>query len=254
MKRLIGLALFLSCAGLPAAAQGDLKGWRLDGKAPHIVLDRVEETPDGHVLHLRNAYSATVMVIVTFLTEPGPDRVLHIGAVLYDDGFAEGDAMIVTQETYHRVGTMLEQERIRAILDATDEMRLGDDRLADLKKQMGNIPRAPEETFAAVAGVTLPGLPLIDPKKAVDAGPRAGIGQLSGVGVAREKIFRYIAQLEQLPETAVPGSPRPMLPPEAGRTRSSYFSYLRRQYDERSARYQEWGASHPFSIFQEAQQ
>jgi hypothetical protein len=270
-----------------AAAQPDLRGWSVGGDAPHIVLDGVEETESGFVLKLRNAYSATAMEIAFASQEPGPDptestlswysdvrggiapgavyplrmtsaaaathpdRVLHIAAAMFEDGFAEGDAGIVRQATFDRVGTMLEHERIRTILDAVDGGHAGNAQLAEIRKRLGDLPRTVEAAFAAVGGIALPGLPVIDPEKAAAADARARAGLLAGVGAAREEIFRSIGQLERLPETSAPGDPPTMLPPEAGRTRSGYLSYLRRLYDERSAKYREWGAHHTFSIFGE---
>ncbi len=118
---------------------------------------------------------------------PG-SRILNIDAVVFDDGSGDGDQSAIDAIQYDRLGRMFETERIRSILEASSTD------FATVPAKIGGLPQSPDEAFASLAGVMLPGIALDQVRQ---SGSRSLASFFSGVRVTREFAARRMPEYER---------------------------------------------------------
>jgi hypothetical protein len=116
------------------------------------------------------------------------EHTLAINAVIFEDGTGDGVRGEIDAIRFTRLGSMLETERIRGLLDAA-----GTD-LATLPAKLGGLPQSPEAAFPGLEQVKLPGVTL-DRIRTADSASRVAF--LSGVRSAREEATRRLAEFQQ---------------------------------------------------------
>jgi hypothetical protein len=257
------ILLIAAVAGLFAAAQDPLRGWKVNAKTGALALVAVEESPREITFLFRNV-SGRMITGWAFsfgaddqrrrtdyrerfggATEglaPGEvdrlsigsqevseytERAVETSAVIFADGGSEGSPDLLSNMNYWRLGWMLETERVKRVLnaDGARKAQMDDANLAILIQKIGTLPESPAEAVASVQEERLPGVAVAEIRRADSQSLRHF---LSGVREARERGVRKLEQLGSLP--VLSSEPKT-------RSRASVFSRLRQEYEGLSAKY-----------------
>jgi hypothetical protein len=152
------------------------------------------------------------------------DHVLRLSAVFFTDGMSIGGQDPIDSIVGARVGSTMETQQIVGILSSADAS--ADDRSVDaLVARIGDLPKTPEEAFAAEREVHIAGVDL----GALSDGKRKAFAHafLSGVSSARETARWRVSQLHQIPLVAK----NPHVP-----DRATALMQLKQSYDDLAAR------------------
>ena len=253
---LISIAAVLCGATLSVRlfAQGSDAAWRVDAAPSTLALSEIKHGNGktvfvlenvsgkhitafslihGEVTHTTDYFGASndlapnaydELVIGDEELQSAPEHVLRLSAVVFTDGTTVGGQDPIDFIVGARVGATMETEQIAGILSSADAD--ADDRSVDaLEARIGDLPKTPEEAFAAERGVHIAGVDL----GALNAGKGKAFAHafLSGVSRERETAKWRVRQLHQIPLVAK----NPHVP-----DRASALSQLRQSYNDLAAK------------------
>ena len=205
-------------------------GWSADFPPNTMELADVKQVSDGTVLDLKNASgklitafavsgsdSSVTHAIDYFQAEenlaPGAsyllrlgkrepafaEHVLHLTAVIFADGTAQGVPDELDAIRGARLGLAFEVERVKGIVNAPADPNAADGGIQELKDRVGSLPQSVEEAADSVRDVRLPGADVAEVKA---ASSRFAAGFLNGVSNARQDAVWQLNRLSQFPIVA----------------------------------------------------
>jgi hypothetical protein len=130
--------------------------------------------------------------------------VLHLLAVVFDDGVGEGVQIQIDRINAHRLGRIVEAERVRGILAAYGSKPAGAWSADALASEVGGLPASPQEALSSEEQVTVSGFS-VERVRRMDGFVLGGF--FAGVRTAREDAMRDVDQLRTAPVASVrPGA------------------------------------------------
>ena len=260
--RRVRVAAFAACGlfwSSVALAQVPASAWSADGATGSLALVAAETDASGVTFTFKNVTQKAITALVvsrgnvdsavdffeseapkdlppgeSYRLRSGPNidraasdmQIVHIRAVLFQDGTTDGSTQHVNLINGRRAGRILEQERIRQILERPVAGHVGPAGIEALAEELGKLPASEDDALSSVSGVQVAGLSA----DGIRNGDRmARIGFRGGVSTAREDALFKLQQLKALPGAANAGVAN-------GGAQDLFLSELRKTYERLAAR------------------